>query len=115
MSRRRASGEPVVQHGRECALGGEVPAVALALPNGCMLSRRQWNIRGMWFMRERVRQWPLHWVFAYYAIGFGVFSFVADSLFGGASSSPGWALAAGVLFAALMTPITWWRRKQGDE
>jgi hypothetical protein len=44
-----------------------------------------------------------------------VLSFIFDSLFGGPSGSPAWALAAGVLFAALMTPVTWWRRKQDDE
>ena len=68
----------------------------------------------MWFMRERVREWPLPGVFAYYAVAFGVLSLLADALFG-VWEGPGWALAAGLLFAALMTPVTWWQCRRDGE
>jgi len=64
----------------------------------------------MWFMQERIRQWPLHWVFGYYAVAFTVVSFVIGFFFG--DGGLGWAVVAGFLFAALMTPVTWWQRNR---
>jgi hypothetical protein len=65
----------------------------------------------MWVMRERIRQSPLPAVFAYYAITFGALSLILDTLFG-VWGGPGWAALAGVLFAAIMTPVTSWQRKR---
>ena len=62
-------------------------------------------------MRERVREWPLPAIFAYYAVAFAALSLIADALFG-VGEGPGWALFAGLLFGAIMTPVTWWQRKR---
>jgi uncharacterized membrane protein len=66
----------------------------------------------MWFMRGRIRQWSLPAVFAYYAITFGSLSVILDALFG-VWGGPVWAVFAGVLFAAIMTPVTSWQRRRG--
>lgn len=62
-------------------------------------------------MRDRIRQRPLYWVFAYYATGFGLISLVVDTLVG-VWGGPVWAVLAGFLFATIMTPLTWWERKR---
>lgn len=64
----------------------------------------------MWFMRDRVRRGPLHWVFGYYALVFGVLTVVAGSFIEG--GGPGWAALGGVLFGALMTSVIWRERKR---
>jgi hypothetical protein len=64
-------------------------------------------------MRERIRRWPLHWVFGYYAFAFGFLTFVGGLFIDG--GGPGWAVFAGVLFAALMTPVTWLERRREEK
>jgi hypothetical protein len=66
----------------------------------------------MWFMRERISRWPLHWVFGYYAVAFGVSVFVIGLFFEG--GGPGWAVLAGLLFATPMTLVTWRQQKRAS-
>jgi hypothetical protein len=66
----------------------------------------------MWFIRERIRRWPLQWVFVYNAVGFGLATLVVGSFIEG--GGPVWALLAGILFAAIMTPVIWWERKREE-
>ena len=67
----------------------------------------------MWFMPERIRQWPLQWVFVYYVGTAGVLSVILDALFD-VWGGPGWAVLFAVLLAIVMTPVTWWQRRTDD-
>ena len=67
----------------------------------------------MWFMRDRIQRWPLHWVFAYYAVATTCLSVILDAIFG-VWGGPGWAVLFAMLFAAVMTSITWWQRRADD-